>query len=1002
MGYTLLGNTYRLGVRCHRRTRRPAGSTTGIHCANVPMVRPGAHGRKCIPYTFTMVGSLVVLLAAPVASHARPEGGGMTVRRSRATGLATHVTVRNRAAAAGPRGLRHVSSAPREFLTTHGRMFGVDDSERQLAGPRLRSDRLGHSHSTYQQVHNGVEVFSGILKVHQDASGDVYAANGDVYPIKRKLNTTPNLAVDQASTIALHVFGGIVPVAERPRLVIVDPGWYGDPPTGQRLAYYVIVADERASRHEAFFIDAHSGAVLDRWSLIHTAKYRKVYDAFQTLELPGTLVREEGDAPIPDLEIDHTYDYLGDFYDYLARGFGRDGIDDEGMSLVATVNSMAFGLNCPNAQWISTRRQAIFCTGLTTDDIVAHEMMHGVTQFTADLIYQNQPGQLNEAFSDIFGELVDLFNGNVAFPGPPGGAAWPTDPDYVDAGGDLPNDLRSGCTAPGTPVRWLIGEDWWTIRDMWDPTCSGDPDRALSHLQTCGGAEGADNGGVHSGSGIPNHAFAIMTDGKTFNGYEVQGIGPIKAAAVWYRALTVYLTPSSDFQDAFFALVQSAQDLIGTTPDDPRTGGASSLAFTAEDAAEVEKALRAVEMDAGGVCGATVAILDSTPPELCAALVSVYREDFEGGSGGWTSQITAGEPPTPYDWIVVGDLPRQRSGSAFYCEDPDYGDCSPGADESAVHTLFSPVIELPADGGAMIASFTHYMASETGWDGGNVKIKVDGGTWQVLPESAFTYNEYNTVLLPLESGVGNTNPMASEEAFSGAGGGWGTSLIDVSTFVEGGTNVQFRFDFGKDGCTGLDGWYVDDFELFYCANCPDGEVEWIDPQAVTVDARQPRNFDTGEAMGIDTVEVHAPAGADAACWESCETAAEGSENFISGITESEPGQYVIDFDRPITPGAETTVTYLTAAGPAYTASFTSLPGDSDGDMVARADDIAALVACCLDDACGGYPGDDRCDMNRSESATGEDALRLIDLLNGAGQAGKSWNLESPSIGAGCP
>ena len=89
---------------------------------------------------------------------------------------------------------------------------------------------------------------------------------------------------------------------------------------------------------------------------------------------------------------------------------------------------------------------------------------------------------------------------------------------------------------------------------------------------------------VHSGSGVPNHAFAMLTDGKTFNGITVAGIGPIKAGAVWYRALTVYLTPASDFQDAYLAINQAAADLIGTTPLDPRTGAASAGARSAGSA----------------------------------------------------------------------------------------------------------------------------------------------------------------------------------------------------------------------------------------------------------------------------------------------------------------------------------------------------------------------------------------------------------------------------------
>ena len=119
-----------------------------------------------------------------------------------------------------------------------------------------------------------------------------------------------------------------------------------------------------------------------------------------------------------------------------------------------------------------------------------------------------------------------------------------------------------------------MGEDssFGAIRDMWSPTCMGDPDRALSALYEATSCDpGFDSGGVHFGSGVPNHAFAMTTDGKTFNGVTVSGIGAIKAGAVWFRALTVYLTPASDFNEAYILFNQAATDLVGTTPNDPRT-----------------------------------------------------------------------------------------------------------------------------------------------------------------------------------------------------------------------------------------------------------------------------------------------------------------------------------------------------------------------------------------------------------------------------------------------
>jgi hypothetical protein len=384
--------------------------------------------------------------------------------------------------------------------------------------------------------------------------------------------------------------------------------------------------------------------------------------------------------------------------------------------------------------------------------------------------------------------------------------------------------LRSACTSSPDyldGVRWLAGEDAApfgdALRDMWDPTCKGHPDRANSPLQTCPEADG---GGVHSGSGIPNHAFAILTDGKTFNGQTVSGIGPIKAGAVWYRALTVYIMPAADFEEAYVALNQAAADLVGTYPNDPRTGAPSAEMFTAADAAEVDKALIATEMNTEGACGAMVPILDPEPPEECSSKEVFFADDFEGGTNGWTVANTG--PDTPYDWVQVGDLPYMRAGTAWYCLDlPD--DCPLEVDQSAVHYLYSPMIAVPADASRPTLKFTHVLAVERAYDGGNVKIQVDGGEWMLISPTAFAYNPYNSTFHTGDS----TNPLASEHGWSGAGGGWGTSLIDLGGFVSGGETIRLSFEFGKDYCNGIDGWYVDDVELYTCpcadaADCDDG------------------------------------------------------------------------------------------------------------------------------------------------------------------------------------
>jgi hypothetical protein len=463
----------------------------------------------------------------------------------------------------------------------------------------------------------------------------------------------------------------------------------------------------------------------------------------------------------------------------------------------------------------------VFCPGTATDDIVAHELTHGVTDFTANLIYRNQSGQLNESFSDVFGELIDLFNGDAAYAGEPVGPPWPVHP--TGPGQDAPNNLRTECSSADTGytdgVRWLMGEDaavfGGAIRDMWDPTCFGDPDFAYSHLQDC---DIVDNGGVHSGSGIPNHAFALLTDGGTFNGHTVSGIGPIKAGAVWFRALTTYLTVASDFEDAYAAFNQAASDLIGTFPNDPRTGAPSGDMFSAADALEVDRALLAVEMNTPGSCGWTVEILDPDPPNQCTARTVIFADDFEGGDTGWTVSTTGPSgPPTPYDWARTTDpLPFGRPGVAWYCENDNLGDCD-GQDESARHSLFSPPIAVPAEAEFPFVAFAHYMESEPAWDGGNLSIRVNGGGWLVIPSDTFEFNPYNSLLRG--DFYSNTNPLAGQEAWTGVGGKWGTSVVDLRRFVGPGDTVEFRFDFGKDGCSGYRGWYLDDFAFYTCPDC---------------------------------------------------------------------------------------------------------------------------------------------------------------------------------------
>ncbi len=111
--------------------------------------------------------------------------------------------------------------------------------------------------------------------------------------------------------------------------------------------------------------------------------------------------------------------------------------------------------------------------------------------------------------------------------------------------------------------------------------------------------------------------------------------------------------------------------------------------------------------------------------------------------------------------------------------------------------------------------FDHYFGTENGWDGGNVKISVNGGAWQIVPRSAFYYNPYNVSALNT-IGQGSTDPLQGQPGFTGTGTAWATSLINLSSFTLGGDSIQLRFDLGKDGCTGYIGWYIDSLAIYDC------------------------------------------------------------------------------------------------------------------------------------------------------------------------------------------
>ena len=427
-------------------------------------------------------------------------------------------------------------------------------------------DEVGMSHLKYKQMVGRIEVAGAELFVHLNDEG-IISINGLTLVIPEDLSITPVIRIDQAKFVAQQwaeeEFKNVSVRFSVPRLEIFDIGFYTKRESSEpHLAWHINIlsASDIEPIDELVWIDAHNGEVIHHYSNIHHAKNRNIYNCDNTFNC--SLERSEGQSSSSEPDVNFAYDYFGNTYDYFYNIHNRDSYDDNGKTILGLVKKCVSGAPCPysNASW--NGYSFSFGAGWAVDDVVAHEFTHAVTDHSANLIYSYQSGALNESFSDIFGEVVDLTNG-------------------------LGNDSNG--------VRWLVSEDvpGDPIRNMQNPNQYGnDPGKVSDPLYHTGSS---DNGGVHSNSGVPNHAFALMVDGGSYNNFGINGIGISKAAKIQYRTLINYLVTNSQFSDNFAAVNNSCADLTGTN------------GITSNDCANVCRALLAVEMNtSGGQCNSSI------------------------------------------------------------------------------------------------------------------------------------------------------------------------------------------------------------------------------------------------------------------------------------------------------------------------------------------------------------------------------------------------------------
>ncbi|MCP3098495.1 M4 family metallopeptidase [Myxococcus sp. K15C18031901] len=494
------------------------------------------------------------------------------------------------------------------------------------------TDQFGQTHARFAQTYQGVPVWGAMAITHQGQSARDLRITSEGLRKGIRLDMTPTLDAKSAVSKATRELApkgefGAAPTGElivypQTRLVNRYPGKpvalqnaadFDTVVVAYRLAYHVHTELENAQdgvKHTDFIIDAHSGDVLKKWDSLQTAAAKGLgrsqysgevpLDVFQNAQGLFELrdVTRAGGEGIRTYDVNHAAvqngvvptltlytdadNVWGDgqnyivgtnntlstngqtaavdahfgllaTWDFYKKIFGRNGVDGSGSP---TYNRVHAGNLYNNAFW----SDGCFCMSygdgsfpaaggfrsMGVLDVTGHEMTHGVTSHTAGLIYEGESGGLNEANSDIFGTMTEFWVAN-----------------------------GRGSTIGDTGGNWLMAEQLsaFPLRVMFRPSLDGASVDAWF--------PGIGNIDVHFSSGPMNRAFYFLSQGvqplsvgtdysSTYLPAGMRGIGNDKAAAIWYRALTVYLFPSSNYMSARTGSLQAAADLFGSQSNEYR------------------------------------------------------------------------------------------------------------------------------------------------------------------------------------------------------------------------------------------------------------------------------------------------------------------------------------------------------------------------------------------------------------------------------------------------
>lgn len=449
---------------------------------------------------------------------------------------------------------------------------------------KVRGDKLGKgSLNRFQQVIDGHVVQGSSVATSLDGSGKLLETMGNVATGTK--GTFPGkLALDRHAKDAKASATKSVKAGAKATAAVKDTVWFAPAVAGTATQGTVAEPAYRVSVSTPSKSWVVTVSALDTSKVLATATSqheinRVICDANRAkatvtadLKCGSTSAnkpsRVEGGAASSIADVNNVYNFFADtdaFYQKntkagdLTAMVGANYNDGAGKAMRASVRQCISGEDCPylNAFWDDGLSAMVYGEGVTTDDITGHELTHGVTSKTNGLVYENEAGAINESMSDIFGEFMDVGNGN------------------------------SDDTATN---RWKMGEgsSLGVIRDMKAPKAHQQPDTYKGTYwvpTTKNPTDSNDYGGVHSNSGVGNKLASLLVDGGSHNAVTVKGIGVAKSSQIFWTTQTL-LTSNATYSTMGKALTQACS-----------TNASNAVAgITTADCTQVTNAIKAVKI----------------------------------------------------------------------------------------------------------------------------------------------------------------------------------------------------------------------------------------------------------------------------------------------------------------------------------------------------------------------------------------------------------------------